>query len=72
MQVVAFLIIAPLAGGVRVNGFLAALIGSFVYAAINTVLTVVLGVDRGGSYYGLLVSSLMAKPAAPRATSPAS
>ncbi len=60
LQVVTFLVIAPLARGVNVDGFLSALIGSFVYAAINTALTSILGVDRGGSYFGLLVSNLMA------------
>ena len=34
-----------------------------MYAAINTALTALLGVDRGGSYFGLLVSSLLAKRA---------
>jgi uncharacterized membrane protein YvlD (DUF360 family) len=61
LQVVTFLLIAPLAHGVNVDGFFSALIGSFVYAAINTALTSILGVDSGGSYFGLLVSSLLAK-----------
>ncbi len=30
-----------------------------MYAIINTILTAVLGVDRGGSYYGLLVQRLL-------------
>ena len=47
--------------GVHVDGFLTALIGSFVYAIINTVLTAILGVDSGGSYYGLLVQRLLVK-----------
>jgi uncharacterized membrane protein YvlD (DUF360 family) len=64
LQVVAFLVIAPLANGVVVNGFFTALIASFVYAAVNTALTSILGVDRGGSYFGLLVSNLMANRAA--------
>jgi uncharacterized membrane protein YvlD (DUF360 family) len=64
LQIVTFLVIAPLAGGVTVDGFLAALIGSFVYAAINTALTALLGVDRDGSYFGLLVASLTARRAA--------
>ena len=58
LQVVTFLVIAPLANGVVVNGFFTALIASFVYAAVNTALTSILGVDRGGSYFGLLVSNL--------------
>ncbi len=60
LQVLTFLVIAPLAHGVEVDGFLPALIGSFVYAAINTILTSILGVDRGGSFFGLLVSRLLA------------
>ena len=46
-----------MAPGVQVDGFLTALIGSFVYAVFNTVLTSILGVDRGGSYYGLLIQT---------------
>lgn len=61
LQIVAFLIIAPLPAGVVVDGFASALIGSFIYAAINTALTGILGVDRSGSYYGLLVQRLLAK-----------
>ena len=61
LQIVTFLLIAPLAHGVNVDGFFSALIGSFVYAAINTALTSILGVDSGGSYFGLLVSNLLAK-----------
>jgi uncharacterized membrane protein YvlD (DUF360 family) len=63
LQVVAFMIVAPISPGVEVNGFVTGLIGSFVYAAINTALTAVLGVDRDGSFFGLLVSSLQAKRA---------
>ena len=63
LQVLTFLVIVPLANGVQVDGFPSALIASFVYAAINTALTALLGVDRGGSYFGLLVSSLLAKRA---------
>jgi putative membrane protein len=61
LQILTFLVIAPLSPGVEVDGLVSALIGSFVYAAFNTALTSILGVDRGGSYFGLLVSSLMAK-----------
>ena len=55
LQVIAFLVVANFAPGVHVDGFLTALIASFVFAIINTVLTAILGVDRGGSYYGLLI-----------------
>src|SRR6476646_3635237 len=60
LQVVTFLVIAPLANGVHVDGFVSALIASFVYAAVNTALTSILGIDRGGSFFGLLVSNLLA------------
>ena len=61
LQVVAFLIVANYAPGVHVDGFLTALVASFVYAIINTVLTAILGIDSGGSYYGLLVQRLLVK-----------
>jgi uncharacterized membrane protein YvlD (DUF360 family) len=63
LQVVAFFTVANLAPGVDVDGFVWALIGSFVYAIINTILTAILGVDRGGSYYGLLIQKLMVQRA---------
>ena len=66
LQVLTFLVIVPLAPGVEVNGFLPALVGSFIYAAVNTVLTSIFAIDSGGSYFGLLVSTMMAK----RATTP--
>ena len=58
LQVVAFLVVAQFAPGVHVDTFLTALIGSFIYAIINTILTAILGIDSGGSYYGLLVQRL--------------
>jgi uncharacterized membrane protein YvlD (DUF360 family) len=61
LQIVAFYVIAPLASGVIIDGVLAGIIGSFIYAAINTALTAVLGVDRGGSYYGLLIQQLLTR-----------
>ena len=70
LQILTFLVIAPLAQGVFVDGFVSALIGSFVYAAINTALTSILGVDSGGSYFGLLVSSLLAKQTKEKTDSP--
>ena len=59
LQIVAFVIVAQWSPGVHVDGFGTALIASFVYAIINTILTAILGVDRGGSYYGLLVQRLL-------------
>ena len=59
LQVVSFIVVAQWAPGVHVDSFGTALIGSFIYAIINTVLTSILGVDSGGSYYGTLVQRLM-------------
>jgi uncharacterized membrane protein YvlD (DUF360 family) len=61
LQVVAFLVVAQFAPGVHVDAFGTALIGSFIYAIINTILTAILGIDSGGSYYGLLIQRLMVK-----------
>jgi uncharacterized membrane protein YvlD (DUF360 family) len=61
LQVVSFIVVAQWAPGVHVDAFLTALVGSFIYAIINTILTAVLGVDSGGSYYGLLVQRLLVK-----------
>jgi uncharacterized membrane protein YvlD (DUF360 family) len=63
LQVIAFFTVANLAPGVDVDGFTWALIASFVYAIINTILTAILGIDRGGSYYGLLIQRLMVRRA---------
>jgi uncharacterized membrane protein YvlD (DUF360 family) len=63
LQVVAFLVVAQFAPGVHVDAFGTALIGSFIYAIINTILTAILGIDSGGSYYGLLIQRLMVKRA---------
>ena len=46
LQILTFLVIVPLSPGVEVDGVLSAVIGSFVYAAFNTVLTAILGLDR--------------------------
>ena len=42
--------LVALAPGVHVDGFETALIGSFIYAIINTILTSILGIDSGGSF----------------------
>ena len=70
LQVVAFLVVAQWSPGVHVDGFLTALFGSFVFAFINTALTAILGIDRGGSYYGLLIQSLLVKRGAPKSDKP--
>jgi len=70
LQVLVFLVVAPIAPGVQVDTFVSALIGSFIYAAINTTLTAILGVDRGGSFFGLLVSNLLSSGAAAKSDQP--
>jgi uncharacterized membrane protein YvlD (DUF360 family) len=64
LQIAAFFVVAQWAPGVSVSSVTAALIASFIYAAINTLLTAILGVDRSGSYFGYLVQALRAKGAA--------
>ena len=64
LQVVAFLVVAPLSSGVVIDGFVPALIGSFVFAAINSVFIAILGLDRTETYFGLLVQQLQTKRAA--------
>ena len=64
LQVVAFYLVATISPGVHVDRITTAIIASFLYAAINTSLTAILGVDSGGSYYGTLVQSLRAKTGA--------
>ena len=70
LQVVVFLVVVPIAPGVAVDGFFSALIGSFIYAAFNTTLTAILGVDTGGSYFGLLVQNLLSTGGAARSEQP--
>ena len=70
LQVVAFLVVAQWSPGVHVDGFLTALFGSFIFAIVNTILTSILGVDRGGSFYGLLVQSLLVQRAGPKSDRP--
>ena len=64
LQVLAFYVVATISPGVHVDRILTAIIASFLYAAINTALTAILGVDSGGSYYATLVQSLRAKTGA--------
>jgi uncharacterized membrane protein YvlD (DUF360 family) len=70
LQVVAFFFVVQLVPGVHVDSRLAALIGSFVYAIINTILTSILGIDSGGSFYGLLIQSLLIKSGAAKSDKP--
>ncbi len=70
LQVVAFYFVTQLVPGVHVDTRLTALIGSFVYAIINTILTSILGIDSGGSFYGLLVQSLLVRSGAAKSDKP--
>ncbi len=70
LQVLIFLVSANVVPGVTVGGFGSALVASFVYAIINTILNSVLGVDVGDSFYGLLVQQLLMHRAAPRSERP--
>ena len=70
IQVLVFLIAANVVAGMQVGGFLSALIASFVYAGINTVLTAILGLDSGDSFYGLLIQNLLINRAGPRSEAP--
>jgi len=70
LQVVAFLLAARLVPGIQLGGVLSALIASFVYAIINTILTAIFGVDRGGTYYAQLVQAMLAKAFAPPSDKP--
>ncbi|MBV9601709.1 MAG: phage holin family protein [Chloroflexi bacterium] len=60
-QVLAFLVVAQLVTGVTIARFTTALVGSFIYAIVNSILTSVLAVDQGGSYYGILIRALLAR-----------
>jgi uncharacterized membrane protein YvlD (DUF360 family) len=70
LQFAAFLIAARLTPGVSISSLLTAIVGSFVFAIVNSTLTAVLGVDRGGSYFGSLVQTLQAQRAAPHSERP--
>jgi uncharacterized membrane protein YvlD (DUF360 family) len=70
LQVVSFIVVAQWAPGVHVDSFGTALVGSFIYAIINTILTAILGIDRGGSYYGVLIQRLMVRRSAGHSDKP--
>ncbi|HET9084488.1 MAG TPA: phage holin family protein [Candidatus Limnocylindrales bacterium] len=61
LQIVAFFFVVGLAPGVHVSGAVTAWIASIVYTIINTTLVSLLGIDRGGSYFGTLVQMMRAK-----------
>ncbi len=70
LQVVSFMIASYFAPGVHVDGFATALVASFIYAIFNTLLTAILGIDSGGSYYGVLIQRLMVKRATGQSDTP--
>ncbi len=70
MQVLIFVLATNVVPGVHVGGLLSALIGSFVYAIINTILTSILGLDSGDSFYGLLIQNMLMKGAAAKSDKP--
>jgi uncharacterized membrane protein YvlD (DUF360 family) len=70
LQVVVFLFVANIVPGFHVDGFGTAIVASFVYAIIGSVLTWIFGVDQGGSYYGVLIQSLMLQQGAAKTTNP--
>ena len=61
LQIVAFFFVVQLAPGVHVDGVITAWASSIVYTIINTTLVSLLGIDRGGSYFGTLVQMMRAK-----------
>jgi uncharacterized membrane protein YvlD (DUF360 family) len=61
LQVLVFLVVAPLAPGVTVDGFLPAFVGSFIFAITNTILVSIFAVDSGDGFYSLLIQSLLRK-----------
>ncbi|HLA16024.1 MAG TPA: phage holin family protein [Candidatus Limnocylindrales bacterium] len=70
LQVAVFFVVANLAPGVEVDGIVAALLGSFIFAIANTILISILAVDSGDSFYSLLIQNLLIKRAAPPTDQP--
>src|SRR4051794_39782046 len=69
-QIVVFYLAAELAPDVHVDNVASAVIGSFLYAIVNAVLTAALGVDSGDSFYSLLIQQMLMQEAAPRTEQP--
>ena len=61
LQIASFFVVAQWSPGVEVDGLFAALTASFLYAIINTTLTAIFGIDRGGT-----TSSFSCRPCAPK------
>jgi uncharacterized membrane protein YvlD (DUF360 family) len=60
-QVIAILLVAGLLAGIRVDSWVTAFVGSWIYAILNTGLTALLSIDRDESYWGALVRALAAR-----------
>lgn len=60
-QVFAILLVAGLLAGIRVDTWLTAFAGSWIYAILDTTLTALLSIDRDESYWGALVRALAAR-----------
>jgi len=65
LQVLVFFLLVQVSPGIQIADPLTAIVASFVYAIVNSALTAILAVDRGGSYYGYLLQALRARGAAP-------
>jgi uncharacterized membrane protein YvlD (DUF360 family) len=61
LQVVVFYVAVWIAPNVTVDTVFHAVIGSFIYAISNVVLTSIVGVDTSDSFYGLLIQQLLLK-----------
>jgi uncharacterized membrane protein YvlD (DUF360 family) len=70
LQVLVFLVIAPLAPGVSVDSIGAAIVGSFLFAIFNTILTSIFAIDSGDGFYSLLIQNLLIKRAGERTDLP--
>ena len=69
-QVAVFFVAANIAPDVQVNSLLGAVIGSFIFAIVNAVLTSIFAVDTSDSFYGLLVQQLLVKRGRPPSDKP--
>jgi uncharacterized membrane protein YvlD (DUF360 family) len=70
LQVLTFSVAIRIVPGIDTQGIVTPLIGSFVYAILNTILTSIFAIDSGDSFYGLLIQQLMIKRAAPKSDKP--
>jgi uncharacterized membrane protein YvlD (DUF360 family) len=61
IQIVVFWAAIRIAPNVYVDTVFHAVIGSFIYAIVNVVLTSIVGVDTSDSFYGSLIQQLMLK-----------